>query len=336
MTVSARICALVGAVLIVSASSAALAQTPITVVTSNPSAIGNFPLHVAIGEGYFADEGLDVTVAAVNGSAAVLQSLAAGQAQIGNPGPGPLLAARSRGEDMVFVYNQFPKSIFGLVVPEDSKAQTPSDLKGLIIGVGTADGAEVAFTRGIMKKSNLTDGADYEFLAIGDGGTAIAAVMNREVSAYAAAVVDVAILNSRGIKLREITPADYLGYFGNGWATSREFLNSDPKVIEGFGRAIARATAFGLDPANRDKVLQHAAVGNPQELEDRDFASAILSVFQDRMVSVDTSRPFGYSPPEDWQKWHDSQVAAGVLSAPLADLKAAYTNDFVEAWNKGL
>ena len=64
-------------------------------VQPNPSAINSFQLHVAIGEGYFKDEGLNVRVETVDGSAPVLQALAAGQAQIGRPGPGAG-AARAR------------------------------------------------------------------------------------------------------------------------------------------------------------------------------------------------------------------------------------------------
>lgn len=330
--------ALTGVVLVTSLGFGfgAAAQTAITVVIPNPSAVNNFPLHVAIGEGYFAEEGLDVTVEAVNGSASVLQAMAAGQAEIGNPGPGPVLAARSRGEDVVFVYNQAPKSIFGLVVAQESAIKSPADLKGAVIGVGTADGTEVAFTRGIMNDLGLAEGTDYEFLTVGDGGTAVAAIISEEVSAYAASVADVAIIESKGIDLREITPEEKLGLFGNGWAVTRAYLDANPKVVEGFGRSIARATAFGVDPANREAVLAHAAVGNPQEAEDRPLAEAMLTAIGDRMTPVDTSLPWGYQPPEGWVRWHESQIATGGIPAPLDNLEAAYTNRFVEAWNKGL
>ena len=204
-------------------------ETKVTIVVPNPSAINNFALHVAIGEGYFKEQGLDVTVEAVNGSASVLQSMAAGQAQIGNPGPGPLLGARARGEDVVFIYNQFPKSIFGLVVKEDSKIQGPADIKGTTVGVGTADGAEVGFSRAILSKAGLTEGTDYQFLAVGDGGTAAAAFLNNEVNSYAAAVSDAAIIGSRGIPLREITPTEFLSFFGNGWAVTRSLSRSEPE-----------------------------------------------------------------------------------------------------------
>ncbi|MCF3936253.1 ABC transporter substrate-binding protein [Acuticoccus sp. M5D2P5] len=325
-----------GAALAVATSWGAMAQTtPITVVVPNPSAINNFPLFVAIGEGYFADEGLEITVEAVNGSASVLQTMAAGQAQIGNPGPGPLLNARARGEDVVFIYNQFPKSIFGLVVNEKADVDDIADLKGTVVGVGTADGAEVAFARGILAGAGLEEGTDYEFLPIGDGGTAAAAFLRDEVTAYSAAVSDAAIIRSRGIGLDEITPEEYLSYFGNGWATTRDFLESNPEVIEGFGRALVRGTRFGLDEANTEKVLEHTTAGNPQEGEDREFAASLLTAIRDRVTPLDVSNGYGYQPPEAWEQWHQSQLDTGGLSAPLDDLEAAYTNEFVKTWNEG-
>lgn len=306
----------------------------ITVVVPNPSALNNFPLFVAMGEGYLKDEGLNVTVEVVNGSASVLQTMAAGQAQIGNPGPGPLLGARARGEDVVFIYNHFPKSVFGLVVKDDSSVKEPKDLKGAVIGVGTADGAEVGFTRAILAEAGLSEGKDYEFLAVGDGGTAVAAFMNNEISAYAAAVSDSAIIQSKGIALREITPEAALSFFGNGWAVTRAYMTENPKVIEGFGRALVKGVKFGMDPANRDKVLEHAAAGNPQEGEDKAFADMLLTAVQGRVTPVDTLTPWGFQPPEHWKMWHESLVETGALSAPLDDLNAAYTNDFVKAWNE--
>jgi NitT/TauT family transport system substrate-binding protein len=322
------------ALLAIGAISPALAEVKeLTVVVPNPSAINNYPLHVAVGEGYFEEEGLSVKVEAVNGSASVLQVLASGQAHIGQPGPAPLLAARARGEDIVFIYNHFSRSVFGLVVPEDSPAETPADLQGMTIGVGTADGAEVGFTRSIMTDLGLNEGTDYEFLTIGDGGTAVAAFLNNEVGAYAAAVADVAIISSRGIGLREITPEPYLDYFGNGWAVTRAFLEANPETLQGFGRALVKGTKFGLDPANLEATLKHVAVGNPQESEDPQFAAALLGAIQSRTLPVDSKDPFGYMPPAAWVKWQDSLVASGDLEKPFENLESAYTNQFVETWN---
>jgi NitT/TauT family transport system substrate-binding protein len=308
----------------------------VTFVQPSPSAINSFTVFVAIGEGYFADEGLEVKVESLNGSGPVLQALAAGQAQFGRPGPGPLLSARARNVDAVFIYNQMAKSSFGVVVQEESSYQAIADLKGTTIGVGTADGAEVSFARGILAGAGMTEGTDYEFLAVGDGGPATAAFENKEISSYAASTADAAILNQRGLKVRDITPAEFTTFFGNGYVAMRDYIDANPDVVEGFGRALVRAQVFAMDDANEDTVLAHLKAGVPQEIEDIEFARALFHAVRAKTVPADLSNGWGYQNPADWERWHTSLVETGGLEKPLDDLNAAYTNDFVKAWNEGV
>jgi NitT/TauT family transport system substrate-binding protein len=310
------------------------AQTAITFAVPNPSALTWLPYWVAVGEGYFEEEGLKPRLEAIDGSSAVLQAMSAGQAQIGAPGPGPTLGARSRGIDVKFLYNLYPKSVFGLLVKDDSKFKTPADLKGSVIGVGTADGAEVSFTRAIMTDLGMAEGTDYTFLPVGDGGTAAVAFLRDEVSSYAGAVSDAAILAARGLVLREITPEAYLGFFGNGIAMLESQMTATPDLAPKFGRALVRGTRFAMDPANKQKALAHCAAGNPQEGE-QDYAASLFDGVVNRMTPTDAfkDKGFGYQPPEHWQAIHDSAVASGALPAPLPDLTAVYTNEFVAGWN---
>lgn len=332
----ASLCLLASLVVVALGNSPALAQDTkeITVILPNPSAINVFPLHVAIGEGYFEQEGLKVNVEAVDGSSPVLQAMSAGQAEIGLPGPAPVLAAQSRGVDVVFIYNHFAKSVFGLVVREESAYQTPADLKGKVIGVGTADGAEVGFTQVILNDLGFKEGTDYTFLPVGDGGLAAAAFERGDIEAYAAAVSDAAIMTSRGLKVREITPEEYLAYFGNGYAVMRDYAAANPDVIEKFGRALVQGVEFGMKPENKDKVLEHTKAGNPQEGEDPAFAGALLEAIKGRVAPFDPSKGWGYQPPEHWELWHKSAVDSGVIAEPLPDLTKAYTNEYVETWNQ--
>ncbi|MEO1309255.1 MAG: ABC transporter substrate-binding protein, partial [Pseudomonadota bacterium] len=201
----------------------------------------------AIGEGFFAEEGLNVTVEAINGSGAVLQALSAGQAHFGRPGPGPLIAARSRGVNAVHIYNVAARSNFGIAVQEESEYQSVEELRGKVIGTGTADGAEVGFARNVMTGAGMKDGEDYEFLTVGDGGPATAAFLNGEIDAYSASTADTAILNQRGMAVRDITPAEFGRFFGNGIATMADTIASDRGLVEGWSRAFARGHAFALD-----------------------------------------------------------------------------------------
>lgn len=310
------------------------AQTAITFAVPNPSALTWLPYWVAVGEGYFEELGFSPRLEAVDGSSAVLQAMTAGQAHIGAPGPGPTLGASARGVDVKFLYNLYPKSVFGLLVKDDSPYQTPADLEGTIIGVGTADGAEVSFTSAIMADLGMTVGNNFTYLPVGDGGTAAVAFLRDEVNSYAGAVSDAAILAARGLQLREITPEAYLGFFGNGIAMLEGQMADMPELAPAFGRALVQGTRFASDPANKDTCLAHCAAGNPQEGE-QDYAASLFDGVLVRMTPTDTyiGHGYGYQPPEHWQAIHDSAVAAGALSEPLSDLEAVYTNEFVGAWN---
>ena len=48
----------------------------------------------------------------------------------------------------------------------------------------------------------------------------------------------------------------------------------------------------------------------------------------------DLSKGWGWQNPQDWENWHKALLATGDLKQPLPNIEAAYTNKFVEAWNK--
>ena len=309
-------------------SASAQDRQSVTFAQPSPSAINSFPVFVAIGEGYFAEEGLDVRVESVNGSASVLQAMSSGQALFGRPGPGPVLNARARGVDVVFIYNVAARSNFGILVQNDSEFQSPTDLKGKVVGVGTADGAEVSFARAVFAGAGMKEDADFEFLPIGDGGPATAAFMRGDVSAYAASTADGAIMSQRGLEMRDITPAEQLSLFGNGLATMRETIANDRALVEKFVRAFRRGQEFALNDANMDTVLAHLKAGMPQESEDADFARSLFIAVRSKTIPVDESKPLGYQPPAMWERWRD--IVSADLDKPIDDVTTAYTNDFVQ------
>jgi NitT/TauT family transport system substrate-binding protein len=299
----------------------------ITVLLPNPSALNVFSLCAAMGEGYLEEEGIDVTVEAVDGSGAVLQAMVAGKAQIGLPGPGPVLSVRNGGEDVRMFYNSFAQSLFGLVVAEDSDIESIEDLAGQTVGVGTAEGAEVSYARAILADAGLDEGADYEMLPVGDGGQATAAFERDDVSAYSAAVSDMAIMEARGLPLREITPEEFLAFFGNGWAATGEYIDENPELIQGFTNALRKGYEWALD--NKEGTLEHCAEVNEEEGQDTELASALYDAVTARSQPIGDA-PVAAFPAKGWKAWEESLVASGELEAPVDDLDAAYTNEFVE------
>ena len=310
-------------------------MTDVVVLAPNPSAVIWFQLCSAIYQGFLEEEGINATFEAVDGSGAVLQAMAAGQAEFGIPGPGPLLSARAEGEDFVAIYNGFAQALFGLVVLEDSDYQVPADLKGTddptIIGVGTAEGSEVTFVRPILVAAGLEEGVDFEFLPVGDGGPATAGFERGEIEAYAAAVPDMAIIEARGLPLREITPEEYKTVFGNGYATTQELIDTNPELVQGFVNGLVKGALFGEgDP---DAAEADCAEMNPEEATDPELARALLD------LTIVVSKPlgglaWGTYDPQAWADWGQSLVDDGTLSE-VPDVDAAFTNEFVEKAHAG-
>jgi NitT/TauT family transport system substrate-binding protein len=305
----------------------------ITALMPNPSAVNVYNLCAAIGEGYMAEEGLDINFEAVDGSSAVYQAMAAGKAEIGLPGPGPTIAAWGRGEKPVLFYNHFAQSLFGLVVPEKSGIKDVTELKGKVIGVGTAEGSEVAYARAILSDAGMKEKTDYTFLPVGDGGMAVAAIERGDIAAYSAAIPDMAIMTARGLALTEITPAKFLAYFGNGYATMTDTLQKDPELIAGFTRALLKGTWFAEQ--NKAKTLEHCAKLNPEEGADTELSSALFDAVLPRTHPLGAVA-LGEFTQAGWDAWQASLIGAGDLTGPVPYLNDMWTNTVVQQAHKDL
>lgn len=299
----------------------------VIVLLPNPSAVNVFNLCAAIGEGYLEEEGIDVSIESVDGSGPVIQAMVAGQAQIGMPGPGPVLSARNAGEDLRMFYNSFAQSLFGVVVTAESGIESLEELRGETIGVGTAEGAEVSYARSMLAEAGMEEGDDYEFLSVGDGGPATAAFERGEITAYSAAISDMAIIETRGLELNEITTDEFLEFFGNGFATTTEYMDENPEIIQGFTNALLRGNEWALD--NEEGTLEHCAEMNPEEGSDGDLASALYEAIVPRAQPLG-DEPVGAYSHEAWEAWEASLLESDELDEPVDDLEDVYTNEFVE------
>lgn len=319
-----------GGVVTTAAPTTTAAQlTDVTLIVPNPSAVNWYNVCIASGRGFFAEEGLNVRVEALDGSGPVLQAMAAGQALFGAPGPVPLLAAMERGEDFVGIFNHYATTVFGLVVETDSGITSPAELAGTVVGVGTTEGAEVGWARGILLEAGLVEGTDYDFLPVGDGGQATAAFQRGEVSSYAAGVPDIGIMEARGLSLVNITPDNYKLFYGNMYAASAKTIAEQPELVQAFVNALVKASAFGQVPANFDTVVADCALQNPEEGSEPELASAIL-----RVVLVHTTPlggvDYGYYDMAGWEFVQQVALDGGSILAPQ-DLSKVFTNQFVEA-----
>lgn len=296
-----------------------------------PSGAVFYPLYVAEAQGYFADEGLTVQVEVLDGSGPIMQALLSDQIEIGLPSPSPFLQGVEEGADLVSVYTLFQSNVFSLVTEEDSEIADLADLEDETIGVGTIDGGETPLVRAMLAQEvGLEEGQDYEFLEVGDGGPAAVALEGGEVAAYAAAFPDVAIIRLRGLELRDLISEEFQSFFDSLIVMERDFMEDNPEVLEGFGRALARATEWGFE--NPDQVIDITSQEFPEEAEDRELTRAFLDetirLFE---LPPEADGRFGYAIPSAVDAYVGFLVEQGELAGPPSD--DVFVNDYVDVYN---
>jgi NitT/TauT family transport system substrate-binding protein len=298
--------------------------TEITLAHANPSCIIFFPGYVADTQGFFEEEGLSVTIQGLNGSGAVLQAMAAGQAQIGSPGATPTLLARSSGQDVRYIANTAPGGLFQLVVPEASGLTDASGLAGGVIGIATADGNEKNIAASILAAAGVA-ADDFTTLVVGEGATALAGFERGDIDAYAASLDTVAYIEAAGFPLTNVTGTATAYLFGNGLAATGEFIDANPEAVAGFLRAYERAIEAAL--ADFEVVMEGCEQYSPQEAEDRVLSEALFNAIKDSLVSPDGD-PFGFNRVEYWERVKQDAIDGGEAIEDV-DVNEAFTNDFL-------
>jgi NitT/TauT family transport system substrate-binding protein len=286
-----------------------------------------FPTYVAQEQGYFAENGIDVTIQPVSGSAAVLQAMLSDQAQIGTPGATPLIFSAAEGAEVSYFANTMPGGSFSLITTADTGIEDAAGLEGATIGVSTADGGEVAFLKSVLAENGLEEG-DYEILVVGEGGQAVAGFARGDIDAFAAAPDGVATLSTAGLDILDISGTSAAHMFGNGLAATNELIAERPEAVQAFWNAYRDAAEYGKE--NPEAVLETCKKYQPQEVEDPAFAEAMLKAFEKSQTSIDGSA-YGTNSLEQWERIISDLVAAGELEEGAVDVEALFTNEFVDA-----
>jgi NitT/TauT family transport system substrate-binding protein len=302
----------------------------LTVTIPFPSGVAFYPLFVAEDRGYFEEEGLSVDVQPVDGSGATLQQLLAGSADVALPSPGPFMQGVARGNDLVSVYTLYQQNVFSVQTLADSDVQSLADLEGQTVGVGALDGGETPFVKAALSEEAGLEEGDYKLLAVGDGGAASVALRRGDVAAYAAAFPDVATMRLRGLDLRNLLPETFQSFFDSLVVVERSFVEDNPEAVAGLGRALAKATVWGME--NPEGVLDITGKSFPEENEDRDFTLALLKETQSLYELPDGAESrWGEAREEAVERYMNFLVEQGELEQPVdTDI---FVNDFVDQYN---
>ncbi len=162
--------------------------TAATLMLPFPRGIFWSPLVVAK-QGYFADEGLDLTIEEADGSGFVTQQInLPGNLDYGFSGAASAVVAAEKDADLRIPMCYPASNIFIIVTPEGSDVASVADLRGGRLGITEAGGGEEPIVNAALAEAGMKPGADVTLLPIGGAGPqSLTALQNGTVDAYAPA-----------------------------------------------------------------------------------------------------------------------------------------------------
>lgn len=204
------------------------------------------PLYVALDQGFFAEEGLDVELTNGGGADKVMTAVLSGQADVGLAGPEACIYVLKEGrEDYPVVFAQLTKRDGSFLVGRTDKAFDWSDLKGTTILGGRKGGVPEMTLEYVMRQNGVVPNVDatvdtsvqFNMMAgafTGGNGDYVtlfeptATQVEQEGKGY--------ILTSIGQESGEIP---YTAFFA-----AQSYMDANPKVIQGFANAVAKGQTW--------------------------------------------------------------------------------------------
>lgn len=275
------------------------------------------PFYVAAENGYFADAGLEVEFDysfETDGIALV----GAGERPFAIVSGEQVLLARAQGLPVVYVFEWFQQFPIALVSKAEAGIEAPADLVGRNVGLPGFFGASYVGYLGLLSANDI---APEEVNANDIGFTQVESLLADQSEAVIGYANNEPVqLAGMGEDVNVLYVADYIDMVANGIITNEEMLATDPDMVKGFTRAILRGLQFTLD--------------NPEEAYE--ISKAYVEGLDDsRMPVLQASLPLwqadvlGSTDLASWQNTQNILLQAGLLDAPVADLEAAFTNEFV-------
>ena len=229
--------------------------------------------YCAINKGYYADEGLNVTMLyTFEGGFGAIKQVVSGNVDFGYAGGDSVTVARSRDIPIVSIYQSGHNNLFGLIVKEASGIETPKDLEGKIIGIAGPGSPTEIGPKAILKNSGV-DIDKVTFVPV--GAQMIASFMSNSVDASGSFPAMEGILKKQGVPYKIWYPKDFNANFVTSTiVTSEKTIKENPKLVEKFVRATKKGFEYAIE--HPEEAIEIYIKFNPDAEKNKDVYKFII------------------------------------------------------------
>ena len=299
------------------------ALTPITLPAGYIPNVQFAPLYVAIEKGFYAEQGLDVSID-YNMETDNVALVGVGDLDFAIASGEQVLLGRGQELPVVYVLAWYQDYPVGIVSLAEKGITQPTDLIGKKIGIPGLYGASYIGLRALLQANGLQEG-DVTLDSI--GYASVEALVNDQEDAAVIYVSNEPIqLEAQGYSINTMRVSDYSALVGNGLITNQMMIDHNPDLV----RAMTEATLQGIrfTQQNPDEAFEICKkyVDNLVELSDEE--QQVQRRVLDASIALYHVEQNGTTNLQTWQNMQNILLDMGLLTEEL-DLDQVYSNDFL-------
>lgn len=242
------------------------------------------PMYVAIEEGYFEEEGIDLELVTGFGADKTMTAVISGEADIGFMGPETTVYTANEGaSDMVVNFAQLTQRAGNFLVAREEMPDFKwEDLKGKEVLGGRAGGMPEMVFEYILKQNNIDPAKDLTIDQSIDFGSTAAAFSGGQGEFSVEFEPGATALEQEGAGYVVASLGVDSGYVPyTAFSAKKSYIDENPEIIQSFTNALQK----GMDYVNSHSPEEIAEVIQPQ-FDDTDLDT--ITTIVDRYAKQDT------------------------------------------------
>lgn len=276
------------------------------------------PMYVAIEEGYFAEEGIDLTLVTGFGADKVMTAVLSGEAQIGFMGSEASIYTYNEGaKDYVVNFAQLTQRAGNFLVAREEMPDFEwEDLKGSYVLGGRKGGMPQMVFEYILKENDIDPETDLIINQSIDFGSTAAAFTDSEADFTVEFEPHATALETEGKGYVVASLGEDSGYVPyTAFCAKQSFIEENKELVQGFTNALQK----GMDYVKTHTPAEIAATIQPQ-FKETDLAT--ITTIITRYYEQDTWKSDLIFSEESFDLLQDILESAGELEkrAPYSDL----------------
>lgn len=225
------------------------------------------PMFVAIENGYFEDEGLDVQFFELASGQLAAAALASGLADFAALGVEDVIGLQAQGEDVFLFYSLLDRLSMELIVRPDVleergvNRESPIEerlaaLEGMTIGITLPGAPTDLYTRWMINRAGLNPDTDASLVAVGGGTALLAALETGQIDGYLLSPPTTYIAEAQGIGEFLVKSGDIpeFNFAYTSMGVNGRFAAENPDAVIAYSRAMDRAYEFIVN--NPDEAVE--------------------------------------------------------------------------------